>query len=533
MKERFRLTPLERSWMLYDVGNSAFILLVSTLIPIYFNGLASGAGISDSDYLACWGYAGSAATLIVAFIGPVFGTLADRKGFKKPLFLACLAVGIIGCICLGLMGSWLSFLLMFVLARVGYNASIVFYDAMLPEITDEKRMDNVSSAGYAYGYIGSVIPFVGCLLLALNPDLVGGMGTAMMLCFLLTGLWWLGCSIPLLRRYQQTAFVERPGNPITTSFRQLWSTLKNARKEKHIFLYLLAFFFFIDGVYTIIDMATAYGTALGLDTTGLLLALLVTQIVAFPFAILFGRLAGKYNTGLLIKICIAAYTGITVFAVFLRSQWQFWVLAVLVGMFQGGIQSLARSYLGKIIPASKSGEYYGLMDICGKGASFVGTTLVAVVSQTFDNESIGVGAQGAHAGEDGIVVIHRRSFGISGHGLHGMMQDMGGIEEGIGMEAQVLHQHRLCITGNSQFHFYRQGIAQIPAVVHSRRQDLVQSHIHHGPGFDGHDLVVGLQMDGVPCPEFAFRINAPVGHQIDVLFLDQGRQTFGGGGVIA
>ena len=394
MKEKFKLTPLERAWMLYDVGNSAFILLVSTLIPIFFNGLAEAGGVSSSDYLAYWGYAGSAATLIVAVLGPVFGTLADQKGFKKPLFVLCVAVGIIGLWGLGVVATWQAFLAMFVLARVGYNCSLVFYDAMLPEITTQERMDNVSSAGYAYGYIGSVIPFVGCLVLALNPDLVGGMGNAMLGVFGLTALWWAGMTVPLLRRYQQTAYVERVGNPVSTTFRQLWNTLKSARSQKHIFLYLLAFFFFIDGVYTIIDMATAYGTALGLDTTGLLLALLVTQIVAFPFAILFGRLSGKYNTGLLIKICIAAYTFIAVFAVFLATQWQFWVLAVLVGMFQGGIQALSRSYMGKIIPPEQSGEYFGLMDICGKGASFVGTTLVAVVSQLTGNESIAVGCIG-------------------------------------------------------------------------------------------------------------------------------------------
>jgi UMF1 family MFS transporter len=145
-------------------------------------------------------------------------------------------------------------------------------------------------------------------------------------------------------------------------------------------VYLVAFFFFIDGVYTIIDMATAYGKALGLETTGLLLALLLTQIVAFPCSIIFGRLSSKYDTGLLIKVSIGCYTAITLFAVFLKFQWQFWVLAVLVGMFQGGIQAMSRSYLGKIIPAEQSGEYYGLMDICGKGASFVGSTMVGVVS---------------------------------------------------------------------------------------------------------------------------------------------------------
>ena len=391
MKQRFKLTPLERSWVLYDIGNSAFILLVSTLIPIYFNSLAESAGITSSQYLAYWGYAGSAATLIVAIIGPICGTLADQKGFKKPLFAICVALGVAGCCLMGTVSAWLAFLVVFVIARVGYNAAIVFYDAMLPEITTSQRTDNVSSLGYAFGYIGSVIPFVGCLVLALNPDLVGGMGRAMLCCFILTAVWWLLLTLPLLKKYQQTAYVERVGNPVVTTFRQLGNTFKNIRKEKHIFLYLLAFFFFIDGVYTIIDMATAYGTALGLDTTGLLLALLLTQVVAFPFAILFGRLAGKYNTGLLIKICIAAYTGITIFAIFLATQWQFWVLAVLVGMFQGGIQALSRSYMAKIIPAERSGEYYGLMDICGKGASFRGTTLVAVVSQTTGSESLAVG----------------------------------------------------------------------------------------------------------------------------------------------
>ena len=381
MKEKFKLTGLEKSWILYDIGNSAFILLVSTLLPIYFNALAGGAGISESDYLAYWGYAGSVATVLVAIIGPICGTLADQK-FKKPLFLASLALGAIGCAALGAAWSWLSFLVIFVIARVGYNSANVFYDSMLPEITTEERMDNVSTMGYALGYIGSVIPFVVCLVLVLLHDTFGmSQVTALIISFLITAIWWILCTVPLAKGYKQTAFHERTGNPVAQTFKQLGKTFMEAKKHKHIFVYLVAFFFFIDGVYTIIDMATAYGTALGLDTTGLLLALLVTQIVAFPFAILFGRLASKHDTGLLIKICILCYTGIAIFAIFLASLWQFWTLAVLVGMFQGGIQALSRSYLGKIIPAEQSGEYYGLMDICGKGASFVGTTLVAVVSQ--------------------------------------------------------------------------------------------------------------------------------------------------------
>ena len=402
MQEKFKLTALEKSWILYDVGNSAFILLVTTLLPIYFNALATAAGLNEDLYMSYWGYAGSIATILVAILGPICGTLADRK-LKKQFFVTAMLVGVACCAMLGLSSGWLAFLCLFILARVGYSSSIIFYDSMLPEVTTEERMDKVSSMGFAFGYIGSVIPFILCLILVLMPGTFGlAQSSAMVIAFLITALWWVGCTVPLLRRYRQTAFVTAEKSPLLDTFRQLGRTIRDAKKEKHIFVYLLAFFFFIDGVYTIIDMATAYGTALGLDTTGLLLALLLTQIVAFPCSILFGRLSAKYDTGLLIKVCIIAYTCVVLFAVFMVSQWQFWLLAVMVGMFQGGIQALSRSYLGKIIPPERSGEFYGLMDIFGKGASFVGMTLVSIISQltagihlnifglTLQNENIAV-----------------------------------------------------------------------------------------------------------------------------------------------
>ena len=402
MEKTFKLTALEKSWILYDVGNSAFILLVATLVPIFFNALAKNAGLNEDLYMSYWGYAGSIATILVAILGPICGTLADRK-LKKPFFVIAMLVGVACCAMLGAASGWLSFLCLFILARVGYSSSIIFYDSMLPEVTTEERMDKVSSMGFAFGYIGSVLPFILCLILVLMPGTFGlAQSSAMVIAFLITALWWVGCTVPLLRRYRQTAFVTAEKSPLLDTFRQLGRTIRDAKKEKHIFVYLLAFFFFIDGVYTIIDMATAYGTALGLDTTGLLLALLLTQIVAFPCSILFGRLSAKYDTGLLIKVCIIAYTCVVLFAVFMVSQWQFWLLAVMVGMFQGGIQALSRSYLGKIIPPERSGEFYGLMDIFGKGASFVGMTLVSIISQltagihlnifglTLQNENIAV-----------------------------------------------------------------------------------------------------------------------------------------------
>ena len=404
MKTKFKLTPLEKHWILYDIGNSAFTLLVSTLIPIYFNSLASSAGVNEDLYLSYWGYAGSISTILVAIIAPICGTLSDRR-FKKPIFLLTVILGCVACACLGVTTHWLAFLGIFILAKIGFHSSIVFYDSMLPEVTTDERMDNISSLGYAYGYIGSVIPFVLCLVLVLAGGSFGlSMGSAMVIAFLITAVWWAVFTVPLTKSYRQTAYMEKKGTALGDTFRQLFVTFKEAKKEKHIFVYLLSFFFFINGVYTIIDMATAYGSALGLDSTGLLLALLLTQIVAFPCAIIFGKLSAKYDTGLLIKISIICYTIITLFGMFLVTLWQFWVLAVLVGMFQGGIQAMSRSYLGKIIPAERSGEFYGLMDICGKGASFVGTTMVAVVSQatagvklsilgiTLQNENLAVGS---------------------------------------------------------------------------------------------------------------------------------------------
>ena len=390
---KFGMSKEERNWVLYDVGNSAFVLLVSTIMPIYFNYLAENAGISSVDYLAYWGYAASAATIIVAFLGPVFGTLADTKGLKKPIFTITMLIGGLGCLALGFAGQWLIFLLIYIIAKTGFSGSLIFYDSMLGDITTENRMDNVSSQGYAWGYIGSCVPFVVCLGIVLGSGKIGiSMETAMTISFAIVAVWWSVATIPLLKIYKQKNYVERQPKAIRNSFRRLGVTLKNVKNEKKIFLFLLAFFFYIDGVYTIIDMATAYGTALGFDSTGLLLALLVTQIVAFPFAILFGKLSTRYKTEKLIAVCITAYFGIAVFAMFLKEQWQFWLLAVLVGMFQGGIQALSRSYFTKIIPAEKSGEYFGLMDICGKGASFLGTTVISLISQFTGNVNVGVGA---------------------------------------------------------------------------------------------------------------------------------------------
>lgn len=385
---------MEKKWILYDVGNSAFTLLVSTIMPIYFNYLADQAGISEVNYLAYWGYAVSVATIIVAVLGPIVGTASDTKGRRKKIFLAALLIGAIGCVFLGFSQSWLWFLLLFVIAKSAYSLSLVVYDSMLPDVTSEDRADEVSAQGYAWGYIGSCIPFILSLFLVLFYDKIGlTMKAAMGLAFLLVAIWWIMMSLPLLRHYEQTHYqATGSANNLAASFKRLGGIFSELKKNKKILFFLIAFFFYIDGVYTIIDMATAYGTALGLDSTGLLLALLVTQIVAFPAALIFGKLSRKVNSSRLITVCIGAYFLIAMYGIILKEQYQFWLLAIAVGMFQGAVQSLSRSYFVKIIPANKSGEYFGIYDICGKGASFAGTMVVSMISQITGSVNLGVGA---------------------------------------------------------------------------------------------------------------------------------------------
>ncbi len=390
-QQKDKMTRLERRWVLYDVGNSAFTLLISTILPIYFNGLAESAGLSDAQYLAFWGYAASFVTVVVAVLGPTLGAIADLPDMKKKLFTLCMAVGVIGCAVMGVVSSWVWFLGCFIIAKIGYSASLVFYDSMLTDVTTPERMDKVSAVGYAFGYAGSCIPFVVSLVIVLGYQAIGlTLGTAMLIAFLINAGWWLCCTLPLLASFRQKYSIPAQGHMVADAFRRLGQTFRDIKANKQVLWFLIAFFLYIDGVYTIIDMATAYGQALGLDSTGLLLALLVTQIVAFPFALLFGWLSRRVDTAFLVSVTIAAYIGIAAYAIFLRSQTQFWILAVWVGMFQGGIQSLSRSYFGKIIPPEKSGEYYGLLDICGKGASFVGTFLVSALTQLSGSTSTGV-----------------------------------------------------------------------------------------------------------------------------------------------
>ncbi len=392
---KLKLTNLEKAWVLYDVANSAFTLLVATILPILSEFMATSQGYTTNQATSLWSYIASGTTLIFVVAGPILGAFADIRDMKKKFFTVFLAVGCAACALTGLMPSWILFLVMFAVAKIGYNGSLIFYDSMLTDVSEDERMDNLSSLGYAYGYIGSCLPFIIGLVFVLlcreNFNILPiSLQTAGTIALLICAAWWFLLTTPLLKQYRQRYFVERAQAPVRATFKELGSTLRGISKNKHVFLFLLAFFFYIDGVYTIIEIATPFGLSMNIASTDLLLALLMTQVIAFPFAILFGRLSGRFKTRRLLQATVLFYTGIALFAFFLRSAWQFWVLAALVGMVQGGVQALSRSYYARLIPKEHSNEYFGFYDIFGKGASVLGTFLMGFLIQLTDRPNLGV-----------------------------------------------------------------------------------------------------------------------------------------------
>ena len=391
-----KFTKLERNWVMYDVGNSALVLLNTSIVPIYFNAINTGA--SSAELVTAWANAQTIASLVVALLMPILGSLADYAGNKIKFFLGFFLTGLVLCFAQAIPMAALPFLVLYVLCTVGLNSSMTFYDAMLTDVTSDERMDMVSSSGYAWGYVGSTIPFIVCLALIFGGPALLGLDT--MLCtrlsFVITGAWWLAFTVPLIRTYRQRFGKERGegetlGKICANTFSGLAKTMRSIAKDRTLIVYMLAFFFYIDGVHTVISMATSYGAALGIDSTQLVLALLVTQFVAFPSAIAYGKLAGRFGTLRMIIAAVVAYCGIVLFAAFaLKTATEFWILAILVGLFQGGIQALSRSYFGKLVPKEHSNEYYGFFDIFGRYASVMGTFLVSVITAATSSANLGV-----------------------------------------------------------------------------------------------------------------------------------------------
>ena len=371
---RQKMTKAEKSWIVYDVGNSALVLLATSVIPIYFSSLAPEGGV-----VVAWSYAETVASLIIALLMPILGSIADMQGMKKKFIVGCVGTGVVATVAMGFVTAALAFLVVYVISSVALNSSMVFYDALLVDTTTDDRMDEISSQGYAWGYIGSCVPFIACLGVVLGYEALGiTMQTA-------------AFTVPLLKNVQQLHYKPREPHAVSRAVRGLAGTLREIWANHAIRYYMIAYFFYIDGVHTIIKLSTSYGTDLGIDSTQLVLALLVTQFVAFPSAIIYGRLSSKHGTRRMLLIAIAAYFGITLFAAFfLRSAVEFWFLAILVGMFQGGIQALSRSEFGKLCPKERANEYFGFFDIFGKYAAILGTFLVGTFTALTGNSSLGV-----------------------------------------------------------------------------------------------------------------------------------------------
>lgn len=389
---RLSLTKAEKSWILYDVGNSALVLLATSVIPIHFNSLAAADPAVEKVAVGAWGLAETFASLIIALLMPVLGSIADMQGMRKKFIIGCVGTGAVATIIMGLPTHWLAFLIIYVISSVALNSSFVFYDALLVDATTDERMDEISALGYAWGYIGSCLPFIACLGIVLNAKAIGlSMQAAMLIALVITTTWWVIFTIPMLKNVEQKSFKLREPHAFRHAIRGITGTLKAIWTNPSLRFFIIAYFFYIDGVHTVIKMSTSYGSNLGIEGPQLVLALLVTQFVAFPSSIIYGRLGRKVGTKKMLLVGIIAYLCITLFAAFfLRTAVEFWILAIAVGLFQGGIQALSRSEFGKLCPKEHANEYFGFFDIFGKYAAIMGTGLVALFTFLTGNPSLGV-----------------------------------------------------------------------------------------------------------------------------------------------
>ena len=378
-------THEEKSWILYDWANSAFSAIVAAIIlPVFFQTMAESSGVSAVDSTAYWGYATSLGTLICAVLAPFLGTLGDFKNMKKRLFTAFMVLGVVSTFMLAITNSWQGLLLFYVLGTLGFSGSCIYYDSFLLDVTDIDRMDRVSSIGYGLGYIGgSTIPLIISLVLIQFGEGLFGIPTmlATKFSFFLTAIWWLVFSIPMLRNVRQKHSIEPERNIIAHTLRNMTGTLSMIVKNKSILFFLIAYFFYIDGVGTIIHMATVFGASCGLASMDMMVILLVVQIVAFPFAILYGKLAGKFGARNMIFFGIITYMVVCFLGFNLNEMKDFLMLAVLVGTAQGGIQALSRSFYGKLVPAEQASEYFGFFDVFGKFSAVIGPALFGIVAQ--------------------------------------------------------------------------------------------------------------------------------------------------------
>ncbi len=374
-----KLTKSERSWALYDWASSAFTLVIITAVmPLYFKGITSDT-LSDASSTAIWAYVTSIGTFSLAIIAPILGSFASYKGVKKKLFSSFLAVGICFTALLAFVptSNWLLLLIIYALAFFCYDATLIFYDSFLTDVASAERMNKVSSAGFALGYLGSNIPFAICIvMIGLVPSEYTMLATRAS--FIITASWWGIFSLPMIHHVKQQYGIEKEDQVVARSFSRLAETVKKIIHDKKILLFILAYFFYIDGVNTVITMAAPFASDVGMSAGKLLIMLLVLQVIAIPFALLYGRLSEHFGTKNMIYVGIITYTFICTFAYFVKGELGIYILAFLIGTAQGGIQALSRSYFAKLVPKERSSEYFAFFSIFSKFAAVLGPLLMGI-----------------------------------------------------------------------------------------------------------------------------------------------------------
>ena len=385
MRDLIRNRPVF-AWALYDWANSAFATTVMAgFFPVFFQKFWS-IGVDPNSTTARLGYANAAAGFALALLAPVLGAIADRGGRRKSFLFGWTLLGVCatGALYFVGKGEWGTAALLFVLASMGFNGGIVFNDSLMLDVAHPAQYDRVSAFGYSLGYLGGGLLFLINVVMLQNPAWFGlrDDAHAVQVSFLTVAVWWFVFTLPLMRRVrEQHSGPHVPlGEAIRVGFRELAATFAHIRQYRNLAWFLVAYWFYIDGVNTIIKMAVNYGTSLGLDTGALLTALLVTQFVGFPAALLFGWLGNRIGARRGILIGIIVYCAITVYAYFLDTVREFFALAIAVGLVQGGVQSLSRSLFGKLVPEGKNAEFFGFYNMMGKFAAFLGPLLMAVTA---------------------------------------------------------------------------------------------------------------------------------------------------------
>ena len=384
------------SWAFYDWGNSAYSTTVMAgFFPLFFKEYwADPHNPNQSTFYL--GMANSIAAIVVASLAPLLGSIADQGSAKKKflIFFAFLGVIMTGGLWMVSQGNWQMAVLFYVIATIGFASGNVFYDSLLPGLASEERGDIVSSLGVGLGYLGGGLLFLVNVFMYLKPEIFGisDGATAIKLSFLSVAVWWAVFTIPLI------LFVPEPKNydavdiknAIQMGWIQLIQTFDEIRNMKVVGTFLLAYFFYIDGVDTIIKMAVDYGMSLNFSGESLIIALLIVQFVAFPAALIYGQLASKVGIKTAIMIGIIAYSFITFLGYFITKAWHFYVLAILIGLFQGGIQALSRSLYTRIIPVEKSAEFFGFYNMLGKFAAIIGPALMGTISLVTGSARLGI-----------------------------------------------------------------------------------------------------------------------------------------------